>query len=130
MNKSRYDGLPENLRKVIDANSGAETSAWIGKVYDEADGPARKKLADNGNAINTLPAAELEKWKVASGSVAEQWVKDVSAEGRRRRPPARSGTRADRHPQPVNLVRRCCPVTLPGRSTRRPQYRPTKRRAP
>ncbi|MER2553135.1 MAG: TRAP transporter substrate-binding protein [Thauera sp.] len=81
MNKTRYESLPEKLRKVIDANSGADTSAWIGKVYDEADGPARKKLADNGNAINTLPAAELEKWKSASSSVAEQWTKDVSAKG-------------------------------------------------
>jgi len=81
MNKARYASLPEKLRKVIDANSGADTSAWIGKVYDEADGPARKKLADNGNTINTLPSAELEKWKAASSSVAEQWTKDVSAKG-------------------------------------------------
>ena len=32
MNKAKYDGLPPDLKKVIDANSGLATSAWLGKI--------------------------------------------------------------------------------------------------
>ena len=30
MNQARYDALPAELKKVIDANAGAEASAWAG----------------------------------------------------------------------------------------------------
>ncbi|HRP94730.1 MAG TPA: TRAP transporter substrate-binding protein [Rhodocyclaceae bacterium] len=81
MNKARYDGLPDDLKKVIDANSGAETSAWIGSVWDAADGPARQKVVDRGNPINVIPAAELEQWKQASEKVTAEWLRDVKAKG-------------------------------------------------
>ncbi len=58
MNKRRYDRLPDELKRVIDANSGPETSAWIGRVWDEANAPARQMLIDNGNPINVIPAEE------------------------------------------------------------------------
>ena len=39
MNKAKYDSLPADLKKVIDANSGAATSKWVGKVMDDGDVP-------------------------------------------------------------------------------------------
>lgn len=81
MNPARYDRLPDDLKKVIDANSGADTSAWIGAVWDAADGPARQKVSDQGNPINTIPAAELEKWREASAQVVDTWIKDANAKG-------------------------------------------------
>lgn len=80
MNKAKYDSLPADLKKVIDANSGMELSAWIGKVWDEADGPARKLVQDR-NPINVIPASELEKWKKAIASLDEEWIKEMSAKG-------------------------------------------------
>jgi TRAP-type C4-dicarboxylate transport system substrate-binding protein len=32
MNEARYNSLPADLKKVIDANSGAEASVWAGKI--------------------------------------------------------------------------------------------------
>ncbi len=81
MNPARYDRLPDDLKKVIDANSGVETSAWIGSVWDAADGPARQQVADRGNPINTIPAAELEQWRQASAQVVDTWIKDANAKG-------------------------------------------------
>ena len=37
MNKSAYDKLPADLKKVIDANSGANTAAMFGRAMDEGD---------------------------------------------------------------------------------------------
>ena len=37
MNKEVYAGLPEDLRAVIDANSGMMASAWAGRAHDTGD---------------------------------------------------------------------------------------------
>ncbi|MBI3149577.1 MAG: TRAP transporter substrate-binding protein [Betaproteobacteria bacterium] len=81
MNKAKYASLPADLKKVIDANSGPETSAWIGKVWDDSATGARKLAVDRKNQFNTIPAAELKKWEAAAAPLADEWVKDVSAKG-------------------------------------------------
>ena len=81
MNKAKYDSLPPDAKKVLDANSGAELSEWIGKKFEEADVSGRKSAVAHGNTFNTIPAAELEKWKVAAQPVIDDWVKDVTAKG-------------------------------------------------
>jgi TRAP-type C4-dicarboxylate transport system substrate-binding protein len=42
MNKAKYDGLAPDLKKVIDANSGLATSAWLGKTQQGNDPAGRK----------------------------------------------------------------------------------------
>lgn len=79
MNKAKYDSLPPELKKVIDANSGAEASAAFGKAQGDADIPGRK--ASEKNAFNTIPAAEIENWKKAAQPVTDDWIKDVGAKG-------------------------------------------------
>ena len=79
MNKAKYDSLPPELKKVIDANSGAETSASFGKAQGDADIPGRK-LSEK-NTFNTISAAEIENWKKAAQPVIDSWVSDVTAKG-------------------------------------------------
>lgn len=81
MNEAKYNSLPPELKKVIDANSGAETSAWAGKVWDSTIAPGRKSATDRNNAVNVLSAAEYQRWEKATESVAQDWIKDVSAKG-------------------------------------------------
>ena len=42
MNKAKYESLPPDLKKVIDANSGLATSAWLGKTQQGNDPTGRK----------------------------------------------------------------------------------------
>ena len=81
MNLGKYRSLPEDLRKVIDANSGAELSAWAGKVFQEADAPGRKLAEERKNQFHMIPAAELERWRQVSQSVSEDWAKEMSGKG-------------------------------------------------
>lgn len=82
MNQARYDALPPELKKVIDANSGAETSAWAGGTGFDSVVAANHKLAtDRGNLIVVLDPAELTRWEKATADVDNQWVKEVSAKG-------------------------------------------------
>jgi TRAP-type C4-dicarboxylate transport system substrate-binding protein len=78
MNKARYDGLPTELRKVIEVNSGLTLSGQIGRIWREADAAPRNALK---GAINTIPPAEVDRWKKLSQPVIESWVAEVSARG-------------------------------------------------
>jgi TRAP-type C4-dicarboxylate transport system substrate-binding protein len=81
MNQAKYRSLPEDLRKVIDANSGADLSAHAGKVFQEADVPARKLAEERKNQFYMIAAAELERWRKHSSSVSDDWAKEMSAKG-------------------------------------------------
>lgn len=81
MNKTRYESLPADLKKVIDANGGADASAWVGKVWDDSAVGARKLATDRGNQINTVAASELKNWEQAGQTVYESWIGEVSGKG-------------------------------------------------
>jgi len=81
MNRASYERLPADARRCIDANSGAELSAWIGKVWDESSVGARKLALDRGNTFYTIPSAELASWDKASAGVVDEWSKEAAAKG-------------------------------------------------
>jgi TRAP-type transport system periplasmic protein len=81
MNPASYKILSDDLRKVISANSGAATSAWLGSVFDAAAASARKFFADRGDAIDELPAAELAGWREPEQILVEHTVKALDQRG-------------------------------------------------
>ena len=81
MNKAKYDALPPDLKKVIDANSGIETSAWLGKVQEGNDPPGRKAAEDRRNTITRLTMADYEAFRRASDLVDDEWVKEMNGKG-------------------------------------------------
>lgn len=82
MNQAKYDSLPADLKKVIDANSGLATSAWAGEVgFDAVREKFREDARKAGGVFYTLPDAEYQRWVKASDSVDEGWVADVNAKG-------------------------------------------------
>jgi len=81
MNQKKYDSLPPDLKKVIDNNSGRETSRWIGKTWDEGAMVSRKVAVDRKNTINVLSENEYVKWVKATSLVDDDWIKDVNAKG-------------------------------------------------
>lgn len=81
MNKARYDGLAPDLKKVIDANSGLATSAWLGKTQQGNDGLGRKSAVDRGNSIVQIGAAARDEFIKLSASVDDDWVADMNKRG-------------------------------------------------
>jgi TRAP-type transport system periplasmic protein len=81
MNKPKYDSLPPDLKKVIDANSGLETSAWLGKAQQAGDGPGRKAAVDHGNTIYTVPPAQAQEFRRRSRAIEVEWVEDMNKRG-------------------------------------------------
>ncbi|MBB4955509.1 TRAP-type C4-dicarboxylate transport system substrate-binding protein [Agrobacterium vitis] len=81
MNKDSYDALPDDLKKVIDKNSGRELARAFGKVMDEGDASA-KAIADKaGNKTIVLDEAETARWKKAGEAVTANWIKDMDKKG-------------------------------------------------
>jgi len=81
MSKASYDALPDDLKAIIDANSGLETSATIGRVMDEGDRDAKAIAADEGNKIITLNPAETERWTTVSKAVIADWIAEMRERG-------------------------------------------------
>ncbi|MGB7244160.1 MAG: TRAP transporter substrate-binding protein [Sulfitobacter sp.] len=81
MNKDRYDALPDDLKKVVDDNSGLEFSVFAGGTQEDSDIPARKLAADRGNNIVTLTEEETAEWKAVSEPIYAEWVAEMDAKG-------------------------------------------------
>jgi TRAP-type C4-dicarboxylate transport system substrate-binding protein len=82
MNKDSYDKLPDDLKAVIDANSGMNIAAAIGEGWDKAEEPGRAKAEAAGNTIATMPDAEVQKMMALSQGVIDAWVAEMDAAGK------------------------------------------------
>lgn len=81
MNKDSYDALPDDLKTVIDANSGKELARLFGKAMDEGD-IRGKDIADKaGNTTFTLDETETARWKAAGEAVTKAWIADMDGKG-------------------------------------------------
>ena len=81
MNKRKYESLPPDLKKVIDANSGPATSKWVGQVMDAGDAPGLEAAKKRGNAIVVLDAKETARWKAAAQEVTQAWIAEMKSKG-------------------------------------------------
>ncbi len=81
MNKDRYEALPDDLKAVIDANSGLETSAWIGRVLDERDQLGRQITADRGNTLHIMDEETSAALQKAGEALTQGWIDEVTARG-------------------------------------------------
>ncbi|MDH5540246.1 MAG: TRAP transporter substrate-binding protein [Rhizobacter sp.] len=81
MSKRAYDKLPADLKKVIDANSGAETAALFGRAMDQGDVTGRAAVEKAGNKIVALDAAETQRWARAAAGVRGIWYTQVADKG-------------------------------------------------
>lgn len=77
MNKAKYDGLPAELKKVLDANSGMTFAQMAGKMWDEAGTTVFEMVKARGNTITTLAVDEKAKWQKTTEPVIDGWVKQT-----------------------------------------------------
>jgi TRAP-type C4-dicarboxylate transport system substrate-binding protein len=81
MNKDKYESLPDDLKAVIDANSGLEFSAFAGRQMQSDDAGPRKASVDLGNNIITLTPEQVAEWKAAAQGTIEDWTVEMDEKG-------------------------------------------------
>ncbi|MGV3651073.1 MAG: TRAP transporter substrate-binding protein [Devosia sp.] len=81
MNLDAYNNLPDDLKAIIDANSGVETARAFGQAMDGGDQAGLKIAQDAGNSIVTLDEAETARWKEVAQATIDNWVSQMDASG-------------------------------------------------
>ncbi len=82
MNLDRYEGLPDDLKKVIDDNSGLAFSIFAGGTQADADGPARQIAVDMGNNIVTVTEEQAKEWDALVNPIYATWIEDMKGKGK------------------------------------------------
>ncbi|WP_342585900.1 TRAP transporter substrate-binding protein [Loktanella sp. S4079] len=81
MNKDVYNGLPDDLKAVIDANSGLMASEWAGLAHDTGDAVGRDAMIASGNSIATLSEEETARIIAVGNDVTEAWITEMNDKG-------------------------------------------------
>ena len=82
MNEDTYDSLPDDLKAVIDEQSGLTFSIFAGGTQADADGPARQIAVDLGNDIITISEADAQEWRDAVEPIYDRWIADMDSKGK------------------------------------------------
>lgn len=81
MNKDRYNALPDDLKAVIDANSGNALAEEIGTLWDGIEAPGKAAQEKSGGEVIKLDAATLEGFDKLGEGVVARWVEDADKNG-------------------------------------------------
>ncbi len=81
MNNDSYDRLPDDLKAVIDANSGPDVAAMFGAVMDAGDIAGRAIADASGNTVTALDDAEKARWMAAAQPVVDEWLIEMEGMG-------------------------------------------------
>lgn len=81
MNRATYDALPDDLKAVIDSNSGLELSAFAGKQMQLDDAAPREDAIAKGGVMIDLGPEEVALWKEAAAPTREKWIVEMDEKG-------------------------------------------------
>jgi TRAP-type transport system periplasmic protein len=81
MNKATYEGLPGDLKSVIDANSGQAIAGWVGEAWVRAEEPGRRLARERGNTIVAMAEDEVARLRERALGVRAAWVAELTAAG-------------------------------------------------
>jgi TRAP-type C4-dicarboxylate transport system substrate-binding protein len=73
MNRAKYEGLPEEARRVLDANSGMAAAEMAAKPWDEQGPVVEQMVRRRGNQITVIAEEEKARWVAATLPVIESW---------------------------------------------------------
>lgn len=79
MNHDAYDDMPDDLRAILDAETGKAMAEFAGSVMRGRDQVGRD--AAEGNTFIELDEDELARWVEATGPVYDRWITRADEEG-------------------------------------------------
>lgn len=83
LNQRRYDSLPDELKKVIDNNSGLQEAQRIGQVMDEFERIEADKITHGEveGRMTYIGSEELDPWLQAAEVITAEWIEDMNKRG-------------------------------------------------
>ena len=81
MNRQKYEGLPADLKAVIDRNSGPALVDAAGTAFDRGTELARKKAQAAGNKVIVIKPSDYAAMRQAATVVEQEWIKESAPKG-------------------------------------------------
>jgi TRAP-type C4-dicarboxylate transport system substrate-binding protein len=81
MNKAKYESLPADLRRVLDANSGEAMARMAAVPWDERNPVVEDMVRKRGNQVTTIGEAEKARWVQATRPVIDTWLTQARERG-------------------------------------------------
>lgn len=82
MNKSVYDSMSDDMKKVIDNNSGKNWSDKAGQVFDKVDVIGRDRAVKEGHTIHTVEGGvNNPAWKPILDKATESYLAELEGKG-------------------------------------------------
>ena len=82
MNEDKYNSLPDNLKKVIDNNSGHVFGDWAASLIDAQNAKMKEEvLGLDGHEITVAPSDVLAEYKSILAPVESEWLEEMSGKG-------------------------------------------------
>ncbi len=81
MNKKRWASLSRNAQEALSQAGGRAGAKLIGRKWDEGDKIGMKIARDNGNTIEEITPAELEKWSARTDQIFVEYLAKMKKAG-------------------------------------------------
>lgn len=81
MNQRTYDGLPGEVRSVLDDMTGEALVAKFGPWWDRWDSWGLEKVKARGSQVAKLSETERDRWRVVLQPMIDKWLADMEADG-------------------------------------------------
>ncbi len=78
MNQERYEELPDDLRAIIDANSGPALASIAGEVWDGIEDVGRNLQTESGGEILTLSPEAKAAFDGLGAEVEARWIEETA----------------------------------------------------
>ena len=81
MNINSYNKLPDDLKAVIDKNSGEEYARLVGKVWRDSEEGGIGVAIKDGNELVVLTEEEMQAFRDKMTAVDKRWIEEVTKAG-------------------------------------------------
>jgi TRAP-type C4-dicarboxylate transport system substrate-binding protein len=82
MNKKKYESLPEDLRKVIDAHTGGDWAIALAKYREAGEAAAKQRLAkDPAHTVIALSDEQREQMRKTIEPAVAEWANGLKKRG-------------------------------------------------
>lgn len=81
INKGVWEGLPDDVKTLLESTTGLNMSKAAGKAFDDAEKPFREMTIAKGTKEIILDPAELAKMRESTFPLREEWATEMEAKG-------------------------------------------------
>lgn len=79
MNKDSYASLPDDLKKIVDDNSGEAFAVEMGKLWDGAEDLGKSLQEKSGGAVATLSEGKTAELGTLGEAIVDRWIEEVAS---------------------------------------------------